>query len=98
MNDPKKLSSNSLKFYLGANQYSQGKYNFTSDFEYHFSLEPNLLVNIVPNNSMKIYPFEKIYYLQNGKKCYIVPKSENQDCNLKSSQQPKLVELVEVGN
>ena len=89
------LASGSPRYFKN-NFHSNEKYNFTSEVNYHFNLEPNLLVNIDPNNSLSIYPFKNVYYIQNGKKCSIVPEKEYDDCNFKTTNAPKLVDLIEI--
>ena len=84
------LESSSHRYFKN-NFYAKEDYNFTSDFDYHFTLEPNLLVNIDPNNSLTIFPFKKVYYIQNGKKCTIVPEKEYDDCNFKKTTALKIV-------
>ncbi len=80
----------SIRHYLQANRFSEKKYNFTSDLNYNFTLEPELITIIDPSNSISIYPFEKIYYVQDGKKCFIVPEALNQECNYKTIKKEKL--------
>ena len=89
------LESSSHRYFKN-NFYAKEDYNFTSDYNYHFTLESNLLVNVDPNNSLSIFPFKKVYYLQNGKKCTIVPEKEYDDCNFIKTTAPKLVDLIEV--
>ena len=72
----------SFRYFKQENQVIQKKYNFTSDLNYNFELEPNLLTNIDPNNSISIYPFEKVYYIQNNKKCFIVPINKDKNCSI----------------
>lgn len=85
-----KLPLDSLNFYNQKNQTVQKKYSFTSDLNYNFELESNLITNIDPNNSISIYPFEKVYYFQNGKKCFIVPINKDKDCSLKVHHKERL--------
>ena len=96
------LSFDSLKHYLQTNIISHKKYNFTSDLKYNFTLEPNLSTNIDPNNGLKIYPFESVYYIQNGNKCYVIPEKQNKDCNFKINQNQKnpkrIFHIIEVEN
>jgi len=92
--------------FLQANKVSEKKYNFTSDFEYHFTIEPNLLTNIDPNNSLSIYPFKEIYYIQNGKKCFIAPKEKincsvnvnHQEILKKNNRAKWLIDFIEIEN
>ena len=97
VSNPKKLSSDSLRYYLRANLISNEKYIFTTDKNYELTLEPNILVNIEPNNSLEIYPFKKVYYIINDNKCFIIPQINNQEnCNFIITREPKLVDLVEI--
>ncbi len=72
----------SFRYFKQENQVIQKKYNFTSDLDYNFELEPNLLTNIDPNNSISVYPFDKVYYIQNNKKCFIVPINKDKNCSI----------------
>ncbi len=85
-----KFSIDSLGLYLKTNRISSKKYNFTSKFNYNFRLDSQLITTIDPSNSISIYPFEKIYYVQDDKKCFIVPKIDNQECNFKTTHKQKL--------
>ena len=80
----------SLRFYYKKNQTIQKKYNFSSNLKYNFTLESNLMTNIDPNNSISIYPFEKVYYIQNNKKCFIFPVEKNEDCSMKLHHKERL--------
>ncbi|SEF65550.1 hypothetical protein SAMN05421847_0555 [Halpernia humi] len=81
VDNAEKFNIDSTRFYFPLNKISNKKYTFTSNLDYNFKLEPNSLTDIDPNNSIEIFPFDKVYYLKNGKKCFIIPKSEN--CNYK---------------
>ncbi len=72
------------------NKISEKKYQFTSDLEYSFVLEPDLITNIDPNNSISIYPFQKIYFVKDNEKCSVVPKNTNHNCNFKITSKQKL--------
>lgn len=85
-----KLPLDSLNFYSKNNKIVQKEYNFTSDLKYNFELESNLITNIDPNNSISIYPFEKVYYIQNDKKCFIVPMNKDKDCSMKVHHKERL--------
>ncbi len=97
----------SIRYYLQANKFSEKKYDFKSKLNYNFTLDPRLLTVIDPNNSISIYPFEKIYYIQDGKKCFIIPETVNQECNYKTTKKEKLkkdnsvkeyASFIEIGN
>lgn len=60
---------------------------------YKINLPAKYTVNIAPNNS--IYPFQKISYSADGKKC-LISNLESKDCEQKLSQQPKLVFITEI--
>ncbi|MBM7420969.1 MULTISPECIES: hypothetical protein [Chryseobacterium] len=78
--------------------YKEGKcfhkpINRIDDKIYKINLPAKYTVNIAPNNS--IYPFQKISYSADGKKC-LISNLESKDCEQKLSQQPKLVFITEI--
>lgn len=77
------ISEKPFRYYLQANKVSGKKYVFTSNLDYNFRLESNSLSIVDPSNSISIYPFKKVYYIKNDKKCFVIPKSDNIDCNFK---------------
>lgn len=83
-----------MKYYKEGKCYPE-KINRINNKTYKFILPSNYTVNIVPNNS--IYPFEKIYYLTDNKKCFI-SEAKSIDCEQKISEQPSLVHIVEILN
>ena len=85
-----KLPLDSLNFYNQKDKTIQKKYTFTSDLNYNFQLESNLITNIDPNNSISIYPFEKVYYFQKNKKCFIVPMNIDKDCSMNVHHKERL--------
>lgn len=80
----------SIRYYLLANRFSEKKLNFTSPLNYNFILESKLSTIVDPSNSISIYPFEKVYYVQDDHKCFIVPERINKDCSYKISNKQKL--------
>lgn len=80
----------SIKNYYKMSETIPKKYRFTSDLQYNFTINPNLLTNIDPNNGISIYPFENVYFFENGKKCFIVPLNKNDSCSIKLIHKEKL--------
>lgn len=94
------VSDEKLEHKAFVNYYKEGKcyhekINQITPNSYKFKLPVNYTVNIVPNNS--IYPFEKIYYIIDNKKCFI-NEGNSADCKQKISEQPRLVKIFEILN
>lgn len=69
------------------------KVNAVSKKSYKFILPVNYTVNIIPNSS--VYPFEKIYYFVEDKKCFI--NIENTaECKQRINKLPSLVNITEI--
>lgn len=83
-----------VKYYKEGKCYHE-KINVISKDSYKFILPVNYTVNIVPNNS--IYPFEKIYYIADNKKCFI-NEAKSFGCEQKIGERPRLVNIVEILN
>ncbi|WP_175620940.1 hypothetical protein [Chryseobacterium schmidteae] len=78
--------------------YKEGKcfqmpINKIEDKIYKINLPAKYTVNIAPNNSL--YPFQKISYSADDRKC-LISNLESKDCEQKLSQQPKLVFITEI--
>lgn len=76
--------------FLKRNQLAEKKYNFSSDLKYSIVLQSGQFTNIDPNNSISIYPFERVYYVQDGKMCVIDASAERKSCNYQVVKQEKL--------
>lgn len=78
--------------------YKQGKcfhenINVVDNKIYKIKIPAKFTVNIAPNNS--VYPYQKIYYSANGKKCFI-NDINSESCEQKISQKPKLFHITEI--
>lgn len=72
--------------------YSQ-KIMAIDKMSYKFNLPVNYTANIAPNNSL--YPFQKIYYFVDDKKCFI--NIENgAECKQRVNKLPSLVSITEI--
>ena len=92
------VNDESLEHKAFPKYYKQGKcfqesVNKINDKIYKINLPAKYTVNITPNNS--IYPFQKISYSLDDKKC-LISNLESKDCEQKLSQQPKLVFITEI--
>lgn len=80
------------KYYKEEKCYHE-RINVIGEKVYKINLPANYTVNIAPNNS--IYPYQKIYYLLDDKKC-LINDSKSNDCEQNFSRQPKLVSITEI--
>ncbi|MFY1045558.1 hypothetical protein [Chryseobacterium sp. GP-SGM7] len=92
------VSDENLSYENFPKYYKNGKcfhenINIVDNKIYKIKIPAKYTVNITPNNS--IYPYQKIYYLVNGKKCFI-NDINSESCVQKISQQPKLVSITEI--
>ncbi|REC41566.1 hypothetical protein [Chryseobacterium sp. 5_R23647] len=87
------LEHNAFPKYYKERKCFQMPINRIDDKSYKINLPAKYTVNIAPNNS--IYPFQKISYSADGKKC-LISNLESKDCEQKLNKQTKLVFITEI--